>query len=153
MYALFISKSTHMLHKLFLSSALCMFILTTMAQNDKTTLLFTNISSRLSALQVNTSAMAPKPDAIIDANNTGAIAFSIYPNPVKQSMHIQFSSPIQTTGVLSLYDIMGRIIYRYALTNGQQQHIIDTHDYPTGIYICILSEGANTYTQKIAVSH
>jgi len=81
--------------------------------------------------------------------------FTVYPNPVVKSAHIEFTLLQQSTVQLGIYDLLGkRIIQIYDGISplGQQQYNFDTQDLDQGVYFVKLNIDGQEQVQKIQIS-
>ncbi len=79
----------------------------------------------------------------VDAKNN---AVQFYPNPFSQNLNIIINNPGTTT--VTLYDMMGQNIESWQMEQGQ--HIINTGNIPTGVYMMqVKSDNGLFYNQKL----
>jgi|GEM_PF-1702527 len=75
------------------------------------------------------------------------------PNPVQQSFRVVFDNKVQgTQGILTISDLIGRIIYQQNLTlvPGQNTWVIDaSNKLASGEYMVSLSAGGSSYTSRV----
>jgi len=69
-----------------------------------------------------------------------------YPNPTGGLVHLQ-NLPVDGTVQLSLFDVMGRLIYSKA--NVLSEDVIDTSALENGIYHLVLEVGGKKRVQRI----
>lgn len=81
----------------------------------------------------------------LKSNQLGA-----YPNPVNTFLNIILTD--KTTGVLVLYDLLGKQIYSQEITCNNKA-TLDVSLLPNGIFILKVIDGINNQTQKIIVQH
>lgn len=71
-------------------------------------------------------------------NNT--LTLQVLPNPVSDVCKVQIY-PLNEIGTLTLYDIMGKQLWKNDITSGTQQIIVPMQDLPTGTYFLLQSAG------------
>ncbi len=72
------------------------------------------------------------------------LSFSIYPNPAKDNISLEtFGFPSNTNLQLSIYNILGRLIYSKTFTN-RAKLTFTTSAFSDGVYICNLSSIGNS---------
>ncbi|MCJ0741399.1 T9SS type A sorting domain-containing protein [Pedobacter montanisoli] len=72
---------------------------------------------------------------------------SLYPNPVKNVLNINFVS--NTFNQLQLSDVTGKVIYQAQLNAQTQAHQINLSGYPVGVYILLLKGAQQQLQQKV----
>jgi hypothetical protein len=89
-----------------------------------------------------------------EVNNSlpGKISLSVYPNPFNSSVLISVKAP--ESGMLSIYDITGREIWRCSLANGAQQVRWEAKDsagkgVASGVYLARLNGGGRSSQVKL----
>ena len=77
--------------------------------------------------------------------------FSVYPNPTKSMIHIQFVMREVSNIKLSIYSADGKIIFKDFLNNfsGHYQNDVDLAQFEKGIYILELETGFGKTNQRI----
>ena len=75
--------------------------------------------------------------SVNELNNT----IEIYPNPVKNKLHINGEFDI-----VKLYDVYGKLVYQGS------DHTIDTENLSNGIYITNIDLNNNTITKRVTIS-
>jgi hypothetical protein len=81
---------------------------------------------------------------------------SIYPNPTKDYIYINFESNTNEYIYIQLYNLEGKLlknIYQGKTLNNYTQISSNTSEIPSGIYIVSIQSGSNIYHQKIQVIH
>jgi hypothetical protein len=99
-------------------------------------------------LIIDTSTYIPSyrncafPAAIEDSKLS---AMSVYPNPVKDMLHLQFAESYQ--GCLQLINTLGEICKQWRLT-GDEMHV-DIHDLAAGVYQLRVSTATRQFSEKL----
>lgn len=75
---------------------------------------------------------------------------SIYPNPSNGKFTINLSSFSGKNVELSVFDVLGKSIYRTSLT--QESNTLDLSFLASGIYTTVFSDGQNTTTKKLILN-
>ena len=73
---------------------------------------------------------------IITVRNTGAVNFTIYPNPVKNSLLVNMDAEKAEMADVSITDINGRKVYsrQVTVTQGNNNFSVDVNNYSKGTY-------------------
>lgn len=71
----------------------------------------------------------------------------VYPNPVKETLHINLNGMNNAGGEIMIADATGRLVHRLNITGSNLT--IDTRPWATGIYMIWYKDGRNTYTVRI----
>jgi hypothetical protein len=77
--------------------------------------------------------------------------FSLYPNPASDFTNIEFILEQNENVSISVYDMMGKVVYNNDLgntINGYHTQQMDFSGFQSGMYILNLTIGDNTYTKK-----
>ena len=82
----------------------------------------------------------------VESNTTNDVIINIYPNPVKDKLYIKLPSG-DSPAILSLYDILGKEINIYNISNSN--NVIDVLSIPKGIYIVKLELNTISKTFKL----
>ncbi|WP_410222183.1 T9SS type A sorting domain-containing protein [Pedobacter sp.] len=72
---------------------------------------------------------------------------SLYPNPVKNVLNINFVS--NTFNQLQLSDVTGKVVYQAQLNAQSQAYQINLSGYPVGVYILLLKGAQQQLQQKV----
>lgn len=91
---------------------------------------------------------------VSEQDNTSALSFSIYPNPVKNILTLNIFSEKATETSLGIYSIAGQLIKEYSFNcmQGLQQKQIDISAMNSGFYICNLKTQDFTRSAKMILS-
>ena len=78
--------------------------------------------------------------------------FRVYPNPVNDGLlNIGYLLPQNKSGTFEMYDVTGKVVYRYTLppwSNFQSFNLTGLHD---GIYQCVITSDGKRAVKKLAV--
>lgn len=84
------------------------------------------------------------PNAISEIDN---LEFTIYPNPTKGKLSIEFAEGFEENTIVFINDINGRTIKTVPIS--YENKLIDLSGQPTGVYFIQVLNGTKTGTQKI----
>jgi hypothetical protein len=86
-----------------------------------------------------------------EINSNDKIGLKVFPNPVNNILHIDFTLNDITSGNIQLKDITGKIIYSENLNSviGENSISIDLSALKPGYYFMILKRGKESFTEKI----
>ncbi|WP_242131616.1 S8 family serine peptidase [Aestuariivivens marinum] len=89
----------------------------------------------------------------LSTSNKSIANVSIWPNPVKDRLHINFSSKLSANSKIELNDIQGRKVFSkvIGLKENQNNYTINVMNYNPGIYVLNISNGLYTQKQKIII--
>jgi len=110
----------------------------------------TDIADSLSEIMKPRSVLS----GVADARSGVAVnkiipQFSVHPNPVSgNSVTVSFPEEQSQTAALSVYDVLGREVYRNDIIAGLKEFEIPIHDLSEGIYYVRMSSGGVTATQQ-----
>ena len=77
---------------------------------------------------------------------------SVYPNPARNQITIDFSVKDESSFDLMIVNQMGQKVYYQNITENKGSHKIDIHDFPTGLYfIKIITSWGSVYESKLEV--
>ena len=83
-------------------------------------------------------------------------SMTVYPNPAKQSVTVQFSLPRETNGNISLVNISGAIIKQLVsesnFVEGMNSYTADILDVTPGIYLVMIQTENGFKTQRLIIS-
>ena len=92
---------------------------------------------------------------IEEAEYTNSLALSpITPNPVTDHLNVSFSIPSSGTVSIGIFDLSGRMVQNLSETQttaGSHSMSFST-ELSTGVYLCQLSSGEGSVTQKLVVA-
>ena len=81
-----------------------------------------------------------------------ATEYSIAPNPAANFAVLKSTTALEGDGVVSLYDIYGRLLATYRMPIWSNQVNIVTDNLPSGIYTCRLNiDNINVFTTKLSI--
>ncbi len=92
-------------------------------------------------------------DAVARVNPL-ANSLKSYPNPLSQSTSITFTLPEASEVTLTISDAAGRetpLLRSAWMDAGQHEITWDASNYPSGVYLCRLSSGGESVTQRVVV--
>ena len=81
------------------------------------------------------------------------VVMNTYPNPVRNTLHVDFESSGGWVK-LSIYDVIGseiKVVFNKKLPKGKHQVQVDMHDLPAGSYYCRLQMAVAQKTKRIVV--
>ncbi len=76
---------------------------------------------------------------------------SVYPNPANEQITVAI--PAGLTGVISLYDLTGRVLASEPVTSGMTQFRFNTSGFATGQYLLNVQTDKLTEVKKVVISH
>lgn len=75
--------------------------------------------------------------------------FSLYPNPVAESLNLQFDFADGSEYEIEVHDLMGSTVLRSGKTSkGLKNLSVDVSGLPIGVYLCCLKSGSQIFTQQ-----
>jgi hypothetical protein len=78
----------------------------------------------------------------------------IYPNPAGSEIQVRFSSPINSTARVDVYDIMGRSVYKSGAEDLTQFGVINTSAWTNGLYMLVVRDNSEIlHKELVSVSH
>ncbi|MDX9932083.1 MAG: S8/S53 family peptidase [Bacteroidales bacterium] len=89
-------------------------------------------------------------EGFIETEN--ATDFSVFPNPASNDVTVVLQQP-DSAAEIRISDINGRIFSRIQLSGGLQTILINTNEYPGGLYLIQYINRNTTLTKKLIVSH
>jgi hypothetical protein len=75
--------------------------------------------------------------------------FNVFPNPARDAVSIQFSTPQPGTVTLALYNVIGRKYLEREITAGTQKLTIPMNDLPPGTYYISIRSEAGAWFKSI----
>ncbi len=93
---------------------------------------------------------------INEIDNSGKIStdgISLYPNPVKESLNILYSSDMSENSTLQVTDQLGRVVIEKSqeLNVGENKFAVDVHSLAKGIYFVSMTVAGEFMVQKFVV--
>lgn len=86
-----------------------------------------------------------------DLNSTD-LTFSIYPNPVKQSVTLSFQNVVEGAEI-EIYNLGGKKISVLSIPNGEASIVWNTTGFPDGVYfVKLISNGNTIATEKLILN-
>ncbi|MEP6947881.1 MAG: T9SS type A sorting domain-containing protein [Ginsengibacter sp.] len=87
---------------------------------------------------------------VITVTNTGSVNFTIYPNPVKNTLLVNMDAEKAEMAVVSITDINGRKVYNHqvTVTQGNNNFPIDVNNFSKGTYYLKVQLSNGSYTNK-----
>jgi len=79
--------------------------------------------------------------------------FTVYPNPNDGTFTIDYSSASSSNLTIKLYNATGAIVANWSFenTSGKLYETVTTENLAAGMYILTLSDGFNSYTNKLVI--
>jgi hypothetical protein len=78
--------------------------------------------------------------------------FRVYPNPiVNNSLHIGYLLPQNKAGVFSIYDVTGKIVFKYNLPPWSNEQGFSLPYLNNGIYNSVITANGYRVSKKLAV--
>lgn len=78
--------------------------------------------------------------------------FRIYPNPItSNSLHIGYSLPQNKSGVFQIYDVTGKVVFKYSLPQWSNEQQLTLPKLANGIYYCVILSDGYRVSKKIAL--
>jgi Secretion system C-terminal sorting domain len=89
----------------------------------------------------------------IGENAIGLNEMSAFPNPAGRSVRLNWK-PTSSPGILTFHDLLGNKVLVRNIEGQANEVILDTSDFPDGLYFCMLeSEGRVRVVKKIVIRH
>ena len=76
---------------------------------------------------------------------------SVYPNPVRETLHLDWQDMPAEAISYRLHDVQGRVLRQGAATAATGKAQLDLADVPAGMYMLRFVAGTESYTRKIVV--
>jgi hypothetical protein len=96
---------------------------------------------KLDAMLVMTGCSAAGTTSLNNSN------FSCYPNPSRDIVHLNFTSPAKRT--IELYSVLGTRLNKFETSI--QENEITVSKYENGVYILQITEGNQTQNEKLII--
>ncbi len=87
----------------------------------------------------------------ITENLPGILDFTIYPNPAKEEVVIEFKYAITKAANFKLQEITGRIILDEMIPQGIKKYVINTTEIPNGVYLITIRKRDITIITKTII--
>ncbi|RQO32579.1 hypothetical protein DBR32_03000 [Taibaiella sp. KBW10] len=90
---------------------------------------------------------------IVRLNNENSTTVSVFPNPAKESVHVQLSNVLDGLVQLTLTDYTGKVMYHTEAHNskGLQTVTLPVKGFAAGIYLLKVSMGTETHYHKVTL--
>ncbi|MEM8892442.1 MAG: YHYH protein, partial [Bacteroidota bacterium] len=88
----------------------------------------------------------------IPANEFYGLDISIFPNPSSDLVAIQINSLVNEDLRVELFDISGKLVNETKIQAGSTIAYFDVQTVYEGTYLVSITDGKNTYTQKVVIS-
>ena len=75
--------------------------------------------------------------------------FQVFPNPVSETLNIQFSSAPGSNGTIEILSMEGKLVRIRALDGNTTLYRIDLSNLSSGLYICRINSGSVIQSWKI----
>ncbi len=89
----------------------------------------------------------------IGIKNISGASINVYPNPANGTIFIETLEKINKDIQLSVYNLLGKMVYCETYLNTGQAHRIDLASYANGIYFVRLQQDSEVTIQKITLNH
>ncbi|MFA5619498.1 MAG: S8/S53 family peptidase [Weeksellaceae bacterium] len=73
---------------------------------------------------------------------------TVYPNPVKDNLNIKFDKDLGNVEI-TLFDIMGRIVYSENFQSFKNNQVINMNQYPAGTYLVYIKSDEGIISKKL----
>lgn len=78
--------------------------------------------------------------------------FRIYPNPItSNSLHIGYQLPQNISGIFSIIDITGKVVFKYNLPQWSNEQSFNLPDLSNGVYSCVVTASGYRVSKKLVV--
>jgi len=85
-------------------------------------------------------------------NRIYGLEITATPNPARVYVAFNYQLPeSKPEGIISISDMAGKEIQRFAVSGKQGQYVWDTREIKSGVYICTLSAGKLVASKKLIV--
>ena len=81
-------------------------------------------------------------------DNLHSIKTSIYPNPVKEQLHVTADLQGSQRGKICIYDMLGKLVFGRQVFSSENEIIVDTKHYSPGVYFCMVNVGGLVVNQS-----
>jgi endoglucanase len=79
------------------------------------------------------------------------IAFSVYPNPAKDELHVDYNNIIDGNGLIEMFDQLGRLVYSQVVENSEGSSQISLHNMVGGQYLVRISTALQSKVVKVLI--
>ncbi|MFT7155510.1 MAG: hypothetical protein ACI8Q1_000511 [Parvicella sp.] len=88
----------------------------------------------------------------VDVEENNIAGFSVFPNPVTNELNLNFSSRKLSKSVVSIYNMLGEMVYSIPATGyyGQQSIKLEVSNLSSGLYLISLENGSHIKTLKFS---
>ena len=76
---------------------------------------------------------------------------SFFPNPTKDTLHINLGTLPDTSYTFSLIDLQGKVVFKKNFENAKQLETIPLNGFSKGMYLCVLETDGKKITNKIVI--
>jgi adenosyl cobinamide kinase/adenosyl cobinamide phosphate guanylyltransferase len=77
--------------------------------------------------------------------------FKVFPNPAKDWVQLEWSSPLTAEAELSLYNASGLVVLSLPLRKGEVRHVQNLSGLPPGTYYWVISMGSSIQRHKMVL--
>ncbi len=89
---------------------------------------------------------------VTNPNSSNNLTFETYPNPSNDFTKIKYTLPENANkGEIIIYDIYGKEIKKYSITNAFDNITLSNEDLPSGTYLYLLKANNYSSTKKVIV--
>ena len=81
-----------------------------------------------------------------EIKQTGGI--SIYPNPVSQTLNIQYNFKNNSKVRLEIFDVIGQQVYSRMMDNSENKTTVNTSNFMSGVYVVKLGNEKEQFVSK-----
>ena len=93
---------------------------------------------------------------VVQQGEQAKLTISSFPNPLSQSTSIAFTLPEASEVTLTITDATGRetpLLHSARMDAGEHEITWDARKIPSGVYLCRLSSGGASVTERVVVLH
>ncbi len=87
----------------------------------------------------------------LSTSDFNQLGFSIYPNPAKNAINLNFSNNINETTIVKVFNLLGELIVEDVLNIQNNSAQVDVSKLSKGVYFVELNQGQNRMTQKLII--
>lgn len=85
----------------------------------------------------------------VEKNTTGQ--FSVYPNPVKNTLTISGSSSQKMIAEVTLMDLLSKEVYHEKVRSENEHWILKTSEFPAGLYLLRIKASQKEFAMKVII--